>query len=118
MNNNNLTGCKFKGKDGTEYIIVAGKKGGAIAYEEIKNSNAPLNFCCDAFVTDNRLHGTYFVSYTVSKAEFFKVIDQFSEQEKACVETIASALRKKYFKIPTVFLHLVGEMYIKKRTAL
>ena len=118
MNNNDLTGRRFEDKDGTEYVIAAGNEGEAIAYEDIKNPNAPLFFCCDAFVIDNRLRGTYFVSYTVSKAEFFKVIEQFSEQEKACADTIASSLRKKYFKIPTVFLRLVGEMYGKDKTAL
>ena len=118
MNNNDLTGRRFEDKDGTEYVIAAGKEGEAIAYEDIKSPNAPLYFCCDAFVTDNRLCGTYFVNYTVSKAEFFKVIEQFNEQEKMSVETIVSALRRKYFKIPTVFLYLVGEMYRKNGTVL
>lgn len=115
MNNNDLTGRRFKDKDGTEYVIAAGNEGEAIAYEDIKNPDAPIYFCCDAFVTDNRLRGTYFVSYTVSKAEFFKVIEQLSEQEKTCVETIISALQKKYFKIPTLFLRLIGEVYMKER---
>lgn len=115
MNNNDLTGRRFKDKDGTEYVVAAGNEGDVIAYEDIKNPNAPLYFCCDAFVTDNRLRGTYFVNYTVTKEEFFKVIEQFSEQEKMSVETIVSASRKKYFKIPTLFLRLIGEVYMKER---
>ncbi|MDD6807609.1 MAG: hypothetical protein PUD72_04065 [Oscillospiraceae bacterium] len=115
MIKNDLTGRKFEGKDSTEYVVVAGKEGDVIAYEETLNPNASLCFCCDAFVNNNRLCGTYFVSYTVSKVEFFKEIDMFSEDEKMCAENIALALRKKYYKIPTVFLTLVGEAYLRER---
>lgn len=111
MKNSNLTGHTFEDKYGKVYVIIAGNEGGAIAYEDVNSTNAHLLFCCDAFVTDNRLHGTYFVNYTVSKNEFFKVIEEFSEQEKESVESIVFALRERYYKIPTVFLKLVGEAW-------
>lgn len=111
MKNSNLTGCTFEDKYGKEYVIIAGNEGGAIAYENIKAPESSLLFCCDAFVTNNKLNGTYFVSYTVSKTEFFKVVEEFSEQEKSSTETITFALRKKYYKIPTIFLKLVSESW-------
>lgn len=111
MESKNLTGFKFEDKYGNAYVIIAGSKGGAIAYEDIQNPNTPLYFCCDAYVEKDKLHGAYFISYTVSKAEFFEAIEKFNEQEKASVETIVSALRKKYYQIPTVFLKLVVEAW-------
>lgn len=114
MNGKNLTGSIFKSRDGKEYIITAGKEKGEIAFEEIGNTDATLNFCCDALIFDGRLKGTYFVNYTVSKKEFFESIDGFSQKEKINAETIASALKRKYYKIPTVFLKLVGEMYVRE----
>lgn len=111
MKNSNLTGHTFEDKYGKIYVIIAGNDGGVIAYENIKAPESSLLFCCDAFVKDGKLHGSYFVNYTVSKTEFFKVIEEFSEQEKSCTETITFALRKKYYKIPTIFLKLVCEAW-------
>lgn len=109
MKENSLKGECFTGRDGTKYIVEAGIKNGAVAFRETGNADAPLQFCCEAEIKNGKLHGTYFVSYTVSKAEFFCVLHG-EKTEK----TVVDALKRTYYKIPTVFLKLVGEMYLQK----
>lgn len=115
MERKDLTGYTFTSCDGKTYVITAGCEDGEVAFEECVQSCSPLHFCCDAKPVQNGLRGAYNVSYTVSKEEFFAVIDAFCEQDKSCSEEIASALRMKYYKIPKVFLNLVGEMYLRER---
>lgn len=113
METNDLKGRIFE-KDCKRYVICAGKEGGEIAFEEAENAEAVLRFCCDAELSGNRLFGTYFVTYTVTKITFFQKIDALSKAQKTDADTIASALKSTYYSIPRVFLRLVGEMYLKE----
>ena len=111
MEQKNLTGYRFRnGK--VEYQVLSGYEGAETVYEEY-GKNEPLYFCCDARITDGRLKGSYSVSYTVTKEEFFAKIDTFGEENKKNADTIAAALKEKYYKIPMVFLKLVGEAYLE-----
>lgn len=114
METNDLKGRTFE-KDGKPYVICAGKEGGEIAFEESGNPEAVLRFCCDAKISENRLFGTYFVTYMVTKSTFFQKIDALSKAQKTDADTVASALKDTYYRIPRVFLRLVGEMYLKER---
>lgn len=115
MEQNNLTGYRFR-NGGAEYQVLSGYEGAAVVYEEC-GKNEPLHFCCDIRITDSKLKGSYSVSYTVTKEEFFADIESLSEEYKKNADTIAAALKEKYYKIPTVFLHLLGDVYLKgKRT--
>lgn len=113
METNDLKGQTFE-KDGKQYVICAGKEGGEIAFEEAGNAEAVLRFCCDAELSGDRLFGTYFVTYMVTKNTFFQKIDALSKARKADADTIASALKDTYYRIPRVFLRLVGEMYLQE----
>lgn len=113
MKRKDLTGIKFKSTNGKECVILSGYQNSDIVYEECGISDALLNFCCDAQIINNHLKGSYCVSYTVTKEEFFTEIETLSEENKENADTIAAALRKKYYKIPTVFLKLVGEVYLE-----
>lgn len=113
METNDLKGRTFE-KDGKQYVICAGKAGGEIAFEEAETEGAVLQFCCDAELSENRLFGTYFVTYTVTKNTFFKKIDAFSNAQKTDADAIASGLKSTYYRIPRVFLRLVGEMYLQE----
>lgn len=115
MERKDLTGYTFTSRDEKKYVITAGCEGRAIAFEPFGQSGSPLHFCCDAKIVQNGLRGSYNVSYTVSKEEFFAEIDTFCEEEKSDAREIATALRYKYYKIPTVFLTLIGEMYLRER---
>ena len=113
METNNLKGQTFE-KDGKRYVICAGKAGGEIAFAEAGNTEAVLRFCCDAELSGDCLFGTYFVTYMVTKNTFFNKIDALSKDRKTDADTIASALKSDYFRIPRVFLRLVGEMYLQE----
>ena len=113
MKRKDLTGIKFKSTNGKECAILSGYQNSDIVYEECGILDALLNFCCDAQIINNHLKGSYCVSYTVTKEEFFTEIETLSEENKENADTIAAALRKKYYKIPTVFLKLVGEVYME-----
>lgn len=111
MEQKNLTGYRFRsGK--AECQVLSGYEGAEIVYEEY-GKNEPLYFCCGAKITDGRLNGSYFVSYTVTKEEFFAEIEALSEENKKNADIIAAALKEKYYKIPIVFLKLVGEAYLE-----
>ena len=112
MEQKNLTGYSFKDDIGVYYRVLAGYEGSEIVYEE-SGKNAPLCFCSDAKIVDDKLKASYRVSYTVTKEEFYAEIESFCEEKKKDAAAIASALREKYYKIPTVFLKLVGEVYLK-----
>ena len=114
MERKDLAGIKFKSTKGKEFVILSGYKNSEIIYEEC-NSNTPLLFCCDAKIIDGKLNGSYCVSYTVPKEEFFAVIENLTEEKKKDADAIACALREKYYKIPTVFLKLVVQAYIQER---
>ena len=111
METNDLKGQTFE-KDGKRYVICAGKAGGEIAFAEAGNTEAVLRFCCDAELSGDCLFGTYFVTYMVTKSTFFNIIDALSKDRKTDAET--SALKSDYFRIPRVFLRLVGEMYLQE----
>lgn len=113
METNDLKGQTFE-KDGKRYVVCAGKAGGEIAFAEAGNTEAVLRFCCDARISENRLFGTYFVTYMVTKSTFFKKINTFSNAQKTDADTIASVLKDTYYRIPRVFLRLVGEMYLQE----
>ena len=113
METNDLKGQSFE-KDGKRYVICAGKEGGEIAFAEAGNTEAVLRFCCDAELSGDCLFGTYFVTYMVTKNTFFNKIDALSKDRKTDADTIASALKSDYFRIPRVFLRLVGEMYLQE----
>lgn len=113
MQTNDYTGRTFE-KDGKLYVVCAGKEGGEIAFEEFGNPEAVLRFCCDAKIYGSCLFGTYFVTYMVRKSDFFKKIDAFSNEQKTDADKIASALKAIYYRIPRVFLRLVGEMYLQE----
>lgn len=112
MEQKDLTGYRFTDNSGNSYQVLAGYEGSEIVYEEC-DKNTPLCFCCDVKIVDSRLKCSYRVSYTVTKEEFFTEIEGFCEEKKKDATTIASALREKYYKIPTVFLKLVGEVYLE-----
>ena len=113
METNDLKGQTFE-KDGKRYVICAGKAGGEIAFAEAGNTEAVLRFCCDAELSGDCLFGTYFVTYMVTKNTFFNKMDALSKDRKTDAETIASALKSDYFRIPRMFLRLVGEMYLQE----
>lgn len=113
METNDLKGRTFE-KDCKRYVICAGKEGGEIAFAEAGNAEAVLRFCCDARLSENRLFGTYFVTYMVTKSAFFQKIDALSKAQKTDADNIASALKDTYYRIPRVFLRLVGEMYLQE----
>ena len=113
METNGLKGQTFE-KDGKRYVICAGKAGGEIAFAEAGNTEAVLRFCCDAELSGDCLFGTYFVTYMVTKNTFFNKIDALSKDRKTDADTIASALKSDYFRIPRMFLRLVGEMYLQE----
>lgn len=71
METNDLKGQTFE-KDGKRYVICAGIEGGEIAFAEAGTESAVLRFCCDARLSENRLFGTYFVTYMVTKSTFFQ----------------------------------------------
>lgn len=112
MEQKDLTGYKFAYGRETEYQVLSGYEGAEVICEEY-GKDEPLLFCCNAFIVDGKLKNSYCVSYTVTKEEFFAAIEGLSEELKRNADTIAAALRKKYYKIPTVFLKLVGEAYLK-----
>lgn len=117
MERKNLTGCRFTDNSGAEYQVLSGCEGAEIIYE-VCGKSEPLLFCCDAEIVDGRLKGSYCVSYTVTKEEFFAAIETLSEDNKINTDAISAALREKYYKIPTVFLRLVSEAYIKGAQAM
>lgn len=112
MERKNLTGCRFTDRSKTEYRVLSGHEGAEIVYEAI-DRNEPLLFGCDTNFVEGKLKCSYKVSYTVTKEEFFACIEELSEESKRNADTIAAALKEKYYKIPTVFLRLVGEAYLK-----
>ena len=116
METNDLKGQSFE-KDGKRYVICAGKAGGEIAFAEAGTEGVVLRFCCDARISENRLFGTYFVTYMVTKSTFFKKINTFSNAQKTDADAIASALKSTYYRTPRVFLRLVGEMYLQESAA-
>ena len=111
MERKNLSGCRFT-YGGIEYQVLSGYEGAEVVCEEY-GKDEPLLFCCDAFLVDGKLKSSYCVSYTVSLKEFFADIETLSEEAKRNADTIAAALREKYYKMPTVFLKLVGEVCLK-----
>ena len=112
MEQKDLIGCRFTYDGKSEYQILSGYEGAEAVCEEY-GKDEPLLFCCDAFLVDGKLKSSYCISYTVTKEEFFADIEGLSEELKRNADTIASALREKHYKIPTVFLKLVGEVYLK-----
>ena len=115
MERKDLTRIKFESTNGKEYVILSGYQNSEIVYEECRNPNAPLNFCCDAQIINNHLKGSYCVNYTVTKEEFFVVIEALKDKNKGDINTITSALRERFYKIPTVFLKLIVQVYLKER---
>lgn len=115
MKRKDLTGIKFKSTNGKEYVIISGYQNSEIVYEEFGISDALLNFCCDAQIINNHLKGSYCVNYTITKEEFFAVIDTLDDKNKGDINTITSALRERFYKIPTVFLKLIVQAYLKER---
>ena len=113
MKRKDLTGYRFVGSNGTEYRVLSGYEMAEVLYEEY-GKNEPSLFCCDAEILGDKLKGSYCASYTVSKEEFFAEIEALSEENKKNADTIAAALKEKYYKIPTVFLYLVGEVGLKR----
>lgn len=115
MKRKDLTGLKVKGANEREYIILLGSENSEAVYGECESTDAPLNFCCDTKIINGRLKATYCVSYTVNKEEFFDSIDSLENKCLSNIDSIAAALRKKYYKIPTAFLKLVAQVYFKER---
>lgn len=114
MKSENLKGKEFISKNGTEYLILCGFEGGEAVFEEKNNPYAPLHFCCDAQFTPRGFKGAYNVSYSVSKSQFFDSINEFDSRRRTNAETIACALKEKYYKIPMAFLMLVGKAYLNE----
>lgn len=114
MERKDLTGYRFTDSNVTAYKVLSGYEGSEAVYEEC-DKNEPLYFCCDTKIVNGKLNRSYCVSYTVSKEEFFTETENLSEEKKKDADIIADALREKYYKIPTVFLRLVGEAYLKER---
>ena len=112
MKRKDLTGHRFVSSNGTECRVLSGCEGTEVLYEEY-GKNEPLFFCCDAEIVGDKLKGSYCASYTVAKEEFFAEIEVLSEENKKNADIIAATLRERYYKIPTVFLRLVGEAYLK-----
>lgn len=112
MERKDLAGYRFKGGSVVLYQIIAGYQNSEVAYEKL-DKNEPLFFCCDAEIVSGKLKGSYCVSYSVTKEEFFTEIESLSKDCKTDADTIASELKEKYYKIPTVFLKLVGEAWMK-----
>ena len=111
MEKKDLTGYRFTDSRGVSGTIIAGCEATEAVSEE--KGSGLLHFCCGAKVVDGILRGAYHVCYTVTKEEFFADIEGLNKEEKKNADTIAAALREKYYKIPTVFLRLVGEGYLK-----
>ena len=114
MKRKDLTGYRFTDSNDIRHVIIAGYEGGEIAFKVCGKPESALNFCCDASVVNGKLSGSYQVSYTVSEKEFFAVVDNLNK-DKLTPGKIASELKHTYYKIPTVFLNLVGETYLKGR---
>ncbi len=110
MKKKNLAGCKFSDKDGRLFTVLSGYENDAIVFEEYSTDNAPLGFCCDAYIENGRLYGSYHVNYSVSKSEFFSCIEDCNDFSK-----ILSQLKSRYYKIPRAFLALVCEIFINER---
>ena len=102
----NLIGTIFTGTNNKKYIVLAGYEKQEIAFVEKDNPNGTLYFCCDARIENCRLYSSYKVSYTVNKNEFFSAVDETDP---------LNSLKKKYYKIPKVFLTLVVEVYFKEK---
>lgn len=113
MERKDLTGCRFVGSNSKEHLILAGCESKEVVFEECDSEGTTLVFCCDAKLVDGRLYGTNHTAYAVTKNEFFKTIHRFADVQKSNIDTLTSELRKKYYKIPTAFLKLVSEMYLK-----
>ena len=111
MERKNLSGYRFYAKDNREYIVATGEEDSAVIYKELNNTDSPLYFCCDAKASEGKLSGSYKVSFTVSEAEFFRVIDSFENKNNK--DEILSELKHRYYKIPKIFLSLVFELYEK-----
>lgn len=113
MERKDLTGRRFIGSNSKEHLILAGCESKEVVFEECDSVDTILEFCCDAKLVDGKLYGTNHTAYAVTKNEFFKTIHSIAEESKADIDTLTSELRKKYYKIPTAFLNLVGEAYLK-----
>ena len=104
---NGLTNKIFIGTDGTEYVVLAGCEDKEIVFVEKTNPDAELYFACDAKIENSRLYSSYKVSYTVTKDEFFNAI--------VGIDPLVE-LKQKYYKIPTVFLNLIVDLYLKEKS--
>ena len=96
-----MTGYKFKSKGGIDYIVVGGKEGGVIAFEQ-EGSKGVLCFGCDAKITGDGLCISYNVSYGVTKQKFFDALKN-------------NTFYERYYKVPKVFLRLIEEMYEEEK---
>lgn len=111
MERKDLTGCKFIGNSGKEYLILAGCEGSEVVFEERCNEAPMLEFCCDAKIIGNQLQGSYHTGYAVTKDELYAAVE--GSDQKDDVDVIVNDLKKRYFKVPTVFLRLVTKSYLK-----
>lgn len=107
MKKNDLTNKTFKNLDGTEYVVLAGYENGEIVFVEKDNPNAELYFACDAKIENSRLYSSYKVSYTLTKNEFFSAIKGINTLDE---------LKRQYYKIPTVFLKLIINLYLREKS--
>ena len=115
MERKDLVGYRFEGGSDDLYQVIAGYQHSEVVYEKLGN-NEPLFFCCDAEIVSGKLKGSYCVSYSVTKEEFFAEIESLSGECKTDADTMASELKEKYYKIPIVFLKIVGIMWLKENT--
>lgn len=97
----NLKGYQFKSSGGIDYVILYASESGEIVFEELCGKGA-LCFGCDAKLTEEGLHLSYNVSYSVTKQEFFEAISN-------------GELYSKYYKIPKVFLALIEKLYTDRK---
>lgn len=104
---NDLTKQTFKNSDGTEYVVLAGYENSEIVFVEKDNPDAELYFACDATIENSRLYSSYKVSYTVTMEEFFSSI--------VGIDPLAE-LKQKHYKIPTVFLKLIVDLYWRNKS--
>lgn len=104
---NDLTKQTFKNSDGTEYVVLAGYENSEIVFVEKDNPDAELYFACDAKIGNSRLYSSYKVSYTLTKIEFFNVIKGVNPLDE---------LKRQYYKIPTVFLKLIINLYLSEKS--
>lgn len=111
MEQKDLTGKRFTDSTGISFVVLAGYEGKEIVFDET-SGESPLGFCCDSVIKDGKLHCSYRATYTVTKKEFFAVIEKSNIKY---AETIVSELKNTYYKIPTVFLELVAQTYLKER---